>query len=134
MRFLIIMHDADRAENIARAVTQRSLQSTRDVRVFRTRATAMAWAREVHDRGLVVITELHLEVPNAGLELLHQIRGACPGARLHLIVPQDRFLNGVEIANRIDERLEPGDVADVIVPSASRISTVEERGSFPQEA
>lgn len=128
-RVIVVVRDAARAEAIARAVTRRA-RSNAEVRVVRTRREATEWARKADGHPLIVLAELHLAVPNAGLELLHHLATAVGDVRAFLLAPAGRFLDGGRWFERLDETLSADEIASKLHP-AHDVVVVEEANPAP---
>lgn len=111
-RIVVVATDARRADALARAIEDRP-QGV-DVHVARGRSDATAATRGAPAR-VIVLVDLHLDVPNAGLELVHHLARACPRAELHLLAPHDRFPDGIDVARIVDQETEPAEILDALL-------------------
>lgn len=113
-RVVLVARDPARAAALASAL---QTHAHVHVHIARTRAEATATTRAAPARAIVLI-DLHLDVPNAGLELLHHLARACPRAELFLLAPRDRFPEGVAPARAVDEDEAPDALARTLLGTA----------------
>lgn len=90
LRIVLLTKDASWGEALARDVTQRH-GDTVEFLVTDSRPAAMAWIRCAADRRILVVAELHVDIPNQGLESLLYARRIHPQANLVLLAPTGRF-------------------------------------------
>lgn len=93
-----------------------------EVHVARTRPAATTAARAAPAR-VIVVADLHLDVPNAGLELVHHLTRVCPRAELYLLAPRGRLAQGITVAHRLDEDEAPATLVDTLL--GTRVPTAD---------
>lgn len=111
---VLVLRDPQRASALAEAVARGGAEAV----VARTRGGAITAVRDGR-REVCVVADLHLDVPNAGLELLLHLRDAYPTARAYLLGAKGRFAPDVPTEWHLDADACPASFVSHLLGGAS---------------